>query len=87
MAEESKRRPHLTLQHSSRQDHWLPLMLDDVASPWRLHWWFYVGGSGYQNRSWPYKVKLRIVVETLVPGAMVDDVARQHGLPHECPVE
>ncbi|WP_435171326.1 transposase [Falsirhodobacter sp. 1013] len=40
-----------------------------------------VGGSGRQNRSWPDEVKARIVAETLVPGASVNDVALRHGLP------
>lgn len=40
-----------------------------------------VGGRSRRNRKWPYEVKARIVAETLMPGASVNDVARRHGLP------
>jgi len=39
------------------------------------------GGSGRRNRKWPDEVKARIVSETLLPGAMVNEVARRHGVP------
>ncbi|WP_136686126.1 transposase [Falsirhodobacter xinxiangensis] len=39
------------------------------------------GGLRRQNRSWPEDVKARIVAETLVPDATVNDVARWHSLP------
>ena len=39
------------------------------------------GGRGRRNRKWPDEVKARIVSETLLPGAMVNDVARRHGVP------
>ena len=37
------------------------------------------GGRVRRNRKWPDEVKARIVSETLLPGAMVNDVARRHG--------
>ncbi len=37
-----------------------------------------VGGS--KRRSWPEAVKARIVRESFVAGAMVDEVARRHGI-------
>lgn len=40
-----------------------------------------VGGRGRRNRKWPDEVKARVVAETLLPGATVNDVARRHGLP------
>lgn len=38
-------------------------------------------GRGRRNRKWPDEVKARIVSETLLPGARVNDVARRHGVP------
>lgn len=40
-----------------------------------------VGGRGRRNRKWPDEVKARVVAETLLPGATVNEVARRHGLP------
>jgi transposase len=40
-----------------------------------------VGGGSRRNRKWPDEVKARVVSETLLPGARVNDVARRHGVP------
>ena len=40
-----------------------------------------VGGRSRRNRKWPDEVKARVVAETLLPGATVNEVARRHGLP------
>ncbi|UFM65176.1 transposase [Paracoccus sp. MA] len=40
-----------------------------------------VGGRGRRNRKWQDEVNARIVAETLLPGATVNEVARRHGLP------
>lgn len=40
-----------------------------------------VGGRGRRNRKWPDEVKARVVAETLLSGATVNEVARRHGLP------
>lgn len=40
-----------------------------------------VCGRGRRNRKWPDEVKARVVAETLLPGATVNEVARRHGLP------
>ncbi len=39
-----------------------------------------VGGRGRRNRKWPDEVKARVVAETLLPGATVNEVVRRHGL-------
>lgn len=39
-----------------------------------------VGGRGRRHRKWPDEVKARVVSETLLPGATVNEVARRHGL-------
>lgn len=36
--------------------------------------------GGGRNRKWPYEAKARIVAETLVLGATVNEVAARHGL-------
>ncbi|MFA7594683.1 MAG: transposase [Thiohalobacteraceae bacterium] len=37
-------------------------------------------GRGRRNRKWPDEVKARIVAQTLMPGATVNEVAQQHGI-------
>lgn len=39
-----------------------------------------VGGRSRRNRKWPNEVKARVVAETLLPGATVNEVARRHGV-------
>ena len=37
-------------------------------------------GRGRRNRKWPDEVKARIVAQTLMPGATVNEVAQRHGI-------
>lgn len=39
-----------------------------------------VGGRSRRNRKWPEEMKARVVAETLLPGATVNEVARRHGV-------
>lgn len=37
-------------------------------------------GRSRRNRKWPDEVKARIVAQTLLPGATVNEVAQRHGI-------
>jgi len=52
---------------------------DDAAEPGSVHRLELITGTG-RRRHWSHDDKVRIVVESLEPGATVSEVARRHGL-------